>query len=82
MGVLEVFVRVAMRDAPYSVEAANRMSMVSDSFRAHGDGDRVRISSERSEAEAEHCWRVMLLNERLVAEAKAGRDGVLASLVA
>ncbi|MES3100593.1 hypothetical protein [Sphingomonas faeni] len=56
--------------------------MIYDSLRARVDGERVLISGARDEAEARHCWRVLLLNERLVEEADGDRQTVLASLVA
>ncbi|TCP82885.1 hypothetical protein C8J42_12019 [Sphingomonas sp. PP-CE-1A-559] len=80
--MVKVLMELSMRDAPYEAEAAKRVAMVSDTLRAQVEGRHVMISGAQDEAEARHCWRVWLLNERLVAEASADRQAVLALLVA
>lgn len=82
MGVVEVLMEPTIRDAPHVAEAVKRMAMVSDTLRVWMEGGRVTISGAHDEAEARHCWRVLLLNERLVAEAGPDRQAILASLVA
>jgi hypothetical protein len=82
MGAFRSTVALSLRDASYAAGAAWTLAQEDGISTVEVVGESVVLVGTVAEADAMHCWRVALLNERLIAQADEGRHAMLATLIA